>query len=155
MEFAKKVRKSQWKALSFAGTLLASLVAQKIKNPPAMQKTWVQSLGWEDPLEEGMATHSSILAWRMPRDRGAWWTAVHRVAELDMVDRLSTSTYSGGSDSKESACSAGDLGLIPGSGKSPGEGNSNPFHILAWRIPWREEPGGLLSMGHKQLDTTE
>ena len=39
-----------------------SLVAQSVKNPPAMQETWVQSLGWEDPLEEGMATHSSILA---------------------------------------------------------------------------------------------
>ena len=40
----------------------ASLVAQLVKNPPAMRETWVQSLGWEDPLEEGMATHSSILA---------------------------------------------------------------------------------------------
>ena len=40
----------------------AFLVAQMIKNPPAMQETWVQSLDWEDPLEEGMATHSSILA---------------------------------------------------------------------------------------------
>ena len=37
-----------------------------VKNPPAMQETWVQSLGWEDPLEKGMATHSSILAWRIP-----------------------------------------------------------------------------------------
>ena len=44
----------------------ASLVAQLVKNPPAMQQTWVRSLGWEDPLEEGMATHSSILAWRVP-----------------------------------------------------------------------------------------
>ena len=44
-----------------------SLVAQSIKNLPAMQETWVQSLGGEDPLEEGMATHSSILAWRIPR----------------------------------------------------------------------------------------
>ena len=44
-----------------------------VKNLPAMRKTWVQSLGWEDPLEEGMATHSSILAWRIPMDRGAWW----------------------------------------------------------------------------------
>ena len=44
----------------------ASLGAQPIKNPPAMWKTWVPSLGWEDPLEEGMATHSSILAWRIP-----------------------------------------------------------------------------------------
>ena len=49
----------------------ASLGAQTVKNSPAMQKTWVQSLGWEDPLEEGIATHSSILAWRMPMDRGA------------------------------------------------------------------------------------
>ena len=45
----------------------ASLVAQLVKNPPAMQETWVQSLGWEDPLEKGKATHSSILAWRIPR----------------------------------------------------------------------------------------
>ena len=49
----------------------ASLVAQLVKNPPAMQETWVRSLGWEDPLEEGMATQSSILAWRIPMDRGA------------------------------------------------------------------------------------
>ena len=44
----------------------ASLVAQTGKNPPAMRETWLQSLGWEDPLEEGMTTHSSILAWRIP-----------------------------------------------------------------------------------------
>ena len=43
----------------------ASLVAQMVKNPPAMRETWVQSLGWEDPLEEGMATHSNILVWRI------------------------------------------------------------------------------------------
>ena len=45
---------------------LTSLVAQMIKNLPVMQETWVQSLGWEDPLDEGMATHSNILAWRIP-----------------------------------------------------------------------------------------
>ena len=44
----------------------ASLVAQTVKNPPTIWETWVQALGWEDPLEEGMATHSSILAWRTP-----------------------------------------------------------------------------------------
>ena len=44
----------------------ASLVAQMAKNLPAMQETWVQSLGWEDPLEKEMATHSSILTWRIP-----------------------------------------------------------------------------------------
>ena len=53
----------------------ASQVAQWVKNPPAMQEMQemlVGSLGWEDPLEEGMATLSSILAWRIPMDRGAW-----------------------------------------------------------------------------------
>ena len=60
---------------------LASLVAQLVKNPPAMQETWVQSLGWEDPLEEGMATHSSILAWRTLMDRGAWRATVRGVTK--------------------------------------------------------------------------
>ena len=44
----------------------ASLVSQLVKNPPAKQETWVRSLGWEDPLEKGKATHSSILSWRIP-----------------------------------------------------------------------------------------
>ena len=47
-------------------TLRASLVAQTVKNPPVMQETRIRSLGWEDPLEEGMAIHSRILAWRIP-----------------------------------------------------------------------------------------
>ena len=50
----------------------ASLVAQLVKNLPAMWETWVRSLGWEDPLEKGKATHSSILAWRIP------WTVLPR-----------------------------------------------------------------------------
>ena len=59
----------------------AFLVAQVVKNLPAVWETWVRSLGWEDPLEEGMATHSSILAWRILMDRGAWWaTVVHGVS---------------------------------------------------------------------------
>ena len=52
--------------------LRASLATQTVKNPSAMQETWIQSLGWEDSLEEGMATSSSILAWRIPMDRGVW-----------------------------------------------------------------------------------
>ena len=48
-----------------------------VKNSPAVQETWVRSLGWEDPLEEGVATHSSILARKIPIDRGAWWAMVH------------------------------------------------------------------------------
>ena len=58
-----------------------SLVAQMVKNLPTMWETWVQSLGWEDPLEEGMASHSSILAWRIPMDRGAWRATVHGVVK--------------------------------------------------------------------------
>ena len=58
-----------------------SPVAQTVKNLPAMWETWVQSLGWEDPLEEGMATYSSILAWRIPMDRGAWQAIVYRVTK--------------------------------------------------------------------------
>ena len=52
-----------------------------VKNLPAMWKTWVRSLGLEDPLEEGMATTSNILAWRIPIDRGAWWATVHGIAK--------------------------------------------------------------------------
>ena len=72
-----------------------------VKNPPAMWGTWVLSLGWEDSLEEGMATPSSM-------------------------------GFPGRSVGKESACSAGDPGSIPGSGRSPREGNGKPFqYILA------------------------
>ena len=59
----------------------ASLVSQMIKNLPIMWETWVRSLGWEDPLNKSMATHSSILAWRTPMDRGAWWAIVHGVTK--------------------------------------------------------------------------
>ena len=62
--------------------LAVSLVAQMVRNPPAMRETWVRSLAWEDPLEEGMATQSSILAGRIPMDRGAWWTTVHGVERI-------------------------------------------------------------------------
>ena len=60
----------------------ASLVTQMVKNLPAIQKTWVRSLGWEDPLEEMMATHSSVLAWRIPwteEPGGLQSTGLHRV----------------------------------------------------------------------------
>ena len=62
----------------------ASQVTLLVKNAPVMQEmqeTWVQSLGREDPLENGMEIHSSILAWRIPMDRGAWPAPVHRVAK--------------------------------------------------------------------------
>ena len=62
-------------------SLGASLVVQMVKNLPVMQVTQVWSLGWEDPLEKEMATHSSILAWRIAMDRGAWWATVHGVVK--------------------------------------------------------------------------
>ena len=68
-----------------------------VKNLPAMQETWVQSRSWEDPLEKGKATHSSNIC------------------------------FPGGSDGKESACHAEDLGSIPGLGRSPGEGKGFPL----------------------------
>ena len=59
----------------------SSLVAQMVKNPPAMWETWVRYPGWEDSLEEGVATHSSIFAWRIRMDRGNWQVAVHWVTK--------------------------------------------------------------------------
>ena len=56
-------------------------MAQTAKNLTAVQETWVQSLSWEDPLEKKMATHFSILAWRIPMDGRAWWAAVHGVTK--------------------------------------------------------------------------
>ena len=79
-------------------------MAQKVKNLPAMEDTRVLSLGREDPLEKGMANHSSILAWRIPQTEEP-----------------------GGSDSEESACNVEDRGSTPGVGRSPGEGNGFPL----------------------------
>ena len=58
-----------------------SLIAQWVQNLPPVQETWIQSLGWEDPLEMEMATHSSIRGLENPMDRGAWWAAAHGVAK--------------------------------------------------------------------------
>ena len=59
--------------------------------------------------------------------------------------------FPGGSDGKESSCNVGVLGLILGSGRSPGEGNATHSSLLAWRIPWTEEPGRLQSMGSQRV----
>ena len=104
--------------------LRASLVAQLVKNPPAVRETWVRSLGWEDSPEEGAATHSSILAWRIP------WTVLYIYspwgrAESGTTERLSLSgavaspsrLLSGGSGLPSSvrpaAFSAGGGGWVP------------------------------------------
>ena len=69
-------------------TCWASLVAQVVKNLPTMWETWVQSLGWEDPLEKGRATHSSILAWRIPWTVYSWCRK-----EVVMTEQLSLCVY--------------------------------------------------------------
>ena len=91
-----------------------------VKNLPAMQENWVRSLGWDDPLEEGWQPTPIFLACH------------------------------GGSDGVESTCSVGDLGSIPGLGRSLEEGMATHSSILAWRIPMNRGAtvhGGLQSMG--------
>ena len=98
-----------------------SLIAQLVKNPPAMQETLLDS--WIGKI-----------CWRK--------------------DRLPTPVFLGfpcGSAGKESACNAWDLDSIPGLGRYPEEGKGNPLCILAWKIPWTEEPGGLQSMGSQRV----
>ena len=63
-------------------------MVQIVKILSAMWEIEVRSLGWEDPLEEGMATPSSILAWRIPMDRGAWQATVHGVSESDIIENF-------------------------------------------------------------------
>ena len=62
--------------------MVETLVAQMVKNPPAVWETWVQSLDWEDPLEEGMVAHFSILAWRIP------WTEEHGGLQSMVLQRI-------------------------------------------------------------------
>ena len=86
--FMVQISHPYWKNHSFDYTDLywqsdvsSSPVAQAVKNPSAMWDIWIWSLGWEDPLKEGMATHSSLPDWRIPMDRAAWWVAVHQVTK--------------------------------------------------------------------------
>ena len=76
-----EAQKALFSKCSIHTSLVASLVAQMVKNLLAMRETWIKSLAWEDPLEEGMSPHSSLLAWRIPMDRGAWRSTVHGVAK--------------------------------------------------------------------------
>ena len=108
----------------------ASQVAQLVKNPPTMQETLVPFLGWEDPLEDGMTTHSIILAWRIPMDKGAWRATVHGVAKSRTRLRVFTFTFHFHALEKEMATHSS---------------------VLAWTIPGTAEPGGLPSMGSHRV----
>ena len=66
MRWLDSITDSMDMSLSKLRVMVVSLIAQVVKNPPAVRETWVRSLGWEDPLEKGKATHSSMLAWRIP-----------------------------------------------------------------------------------------
>ena len=80
-----QARVLEWGAIAFS-SIGASLVAQVVKNLPAMQETWVRSLRWEDPLEKGMAIHSSIFAWRTPWTEEPGGATVHGVTESDTTE---------------------------------------------------------------------
>ena len=116
-------------------------MAQLVKNPPAMRETWVRSLGWEDPLEKGKATHSSILTWRIQGRK-----------ESDTTEQLSRFGAS----------------LVAQTVKRPPAmketrvrflGRENPLEkemaihssTLAWKIPWTEDPDRLQSMGLQRV----
>ena len=112
---------------------------------------WIRSLDWEVPLEEGMATHSSILAWRIP-----WTDEPGRLQSIEL--QRAGHDFGGfpdGLDGKESACNVGDPGSVPGLGRYLEKGIATHTSTLAWRIPWTEEPNGLQSWGCKELDMTE
>ena len=99
-----------------------------VKRLPKMRETWVRSLGWEDLLEKEMATHSSILAWKIPWTEEPGSLQTMGCKELDRTEH----GFPAGSVGKESACNSGDPGLIPGSGRSPagGDGNSLQYSCL-------------------------
>ena len=121
-------------------------------------------MGQKDPLEKEIVTDASILAWKIPRtkDPGGLqsmrlqsWTQLSNQADMHVNSfKRRVLSFTGASLEaqavKKSACGVGDLGLIPGLGRSPGEGHSNPLRYLAWRIPRTEEPGGLQSTGSQR-----
>ena len=103
-----------------------------VKTLPAMQETWFQSLGQEDPLEKGMAAHSSILAWRIPwrEEPGSYGLLSLGLKESDTTERPTLPGFPGGAVVKNlppSAGDAGDSGLISGLGRFLGEGNGKPL----------------------------
>ena len=87
-----------------------------------------------------------VIPWTAAHQASLSFTISHSLLKLMSIDSMTV-----GTDSKESACNSGDLGSIPGLGKSPGEGMATQSSILAWRIPWTEEPGGLQSIDSQRV----
>ena len=123
----------------------------------SMQETWVGSLGWEDHLEKGKATHSSILAGEFHRLYSPWGRK-----ESDKTEQLSLLLlpwclmgFPGGSDGKESTCNAGDPGSIPGSGRSPRDGNGCPRQYSCLENPHGRGAWQAAVHGVAESDPTE
>ena len=132
-------------------TIWASLIAQLVKHLPAMQETWVRSLGQEDPLEKEMATHSSILAWRIPwtEKLGGLQSTGHK--ESDMTERLHFHFHFQVAHLvKNLPANAGDtkdMGLILGQEDPLRWEMATHSSIRAWKVQWTEQPGRLQSVG--------
>ena len=124
-----------------------------VKNPPANAGGCGLIPGSGRSLEEGTATHSRILAWRIPwteEPGGLQSTSSHRVRH----DLITKHSFPHSSVGKESACNSGDPGLIPGSGRSPGEGNGNPFQYSYLENPMDRGAWQATVHGVAESDTT-
>ena len=137
-------------------------MAQRVRRLPIMRETRVRSLGREDPLEKGMATHSSTLAWKIPWTEKPGWLLLpgksHGLRSLvgyspwgrkesDTTERLHFH-FPWCSVGTESACNAGNAGSIPGWGRAPEEGNGNPLQYSCLENPidrgaWRATVHGV------------
>ena len=122
------------------GIQRASLVAQMVKNLPSMQENWLWSLGQEDPLEKGMATHSGFLAWKNPMDRGAWRATVHGFAKSwTWLNGFSTSwnlerwcwrTYLQGTDGDADIENRSEVTIGEGEGGTGWESSTGTYTLL-------------------------
>ena len=125
-----------------------SLIAHSVKNLPAMQETQVQFLDWEDPMEKGMVTHSSNLAWKIPwteKPSGLQSLELQRVRHDWRTITFTIYTFFAGLPWWLSICRQCIWSI---SQEDPlEEGRATYSNILAWRITWTEEPGGLQSIG--------
>ena len=113
-----------------------------------MWKTWAPSLDWEDPLEKGMATHSSILAWRIQYSP---WVTKGGTRLSDFHFHTGALEFTWWRNRKEHTCSAGDMSLIAGSEDPLEKEMTTRSTILAWETLWTGDLGGLQSVGLQRV----